>query len=142
MPNINFRGSAMSGQTPSVLASIRSMIPVILNSRRNRHYFLVLLVLSLGSLIFITQSQSSFPEGEAPFGFDSTSTPITKENNHWRGNTVAREIEIPAASWTCTDDHLSKEEKDMPGNRRTRQCVIENLCVDRKGMNETLYRSL
>ncbi|KAF9353057.1 hypothetical protein BGX26_009156 [Mortierella sp. AD094] len=71
--------------------------------------------------------------GETHFGFDSASIPITKENHLWRGNTEAREIEIPAATWTCTDDHLSEEEKRLPKNRRTRQCVVENLCVDRKG---------
>ncbi|KAF9340853.1 hypothetical protein BGX26_008855, partial [Mortierella sp. AD094] len=71
--------------------------------------------------------------GQAPFGFDSASKPITKENHRWRGNTEAREIEIPAATWTCTDDHLSEEEKKLPKNRRARQCVVENLCVDREG---------
>ncbi|KAF9099679.1 hypothetical protein BGX27_000540 [Mortierella sp. AM989] len=51
----------------------------------------------------------------------------------WRGKTVAQQVEIPEATWTCTDDHLSEEEKNSKSNRRTRQCVVENLCVDRRG---------
>ncbi|KAF9353059.1 hypothetical protein BGX26_009158 [Mortierella sp. AD094] len=67
------------------------------------------------------------------YGFDSTNRPISKENNIWRGKTVAHEVEIPEATWTCTDDHLSEKEKDTKDNRRTRQCVVENMCVDRSG---------
>ncbi|KAG0000797.1 hypothetical protein BGZ79_005453 [Entomortierella chlamydospora] len=119
-----------------MLASIMSMIPVVLTSRRNRHYFLVLLLTSLGMLLILSQPKSY---EEAPFGFDHASRPITTENNHWRGNTKAREIEIPAATWTCTDDHLSEEEKELPKNRRTRQCVVENLCVDREGIESPHY---
>ncbi|KAF9573411.1 hypothetical protein EC968_008593 [Mortierella alpina] len=67
------------------------------------------------------------------FGLDSNWRPISAQNNRWRGQTVARPIEIPEATWTCTDDHLSEQDKETKSNRRSRQCVVENLCIDRKG---------
>ncbi|KAI1321228.1 hypothetical protein EDD11_007794 [Mortierella claussenii] len=67
------------------------------------------------------------------FGFDGNERPITAQNNHWRGPTVARPIELPEATWTCTDDHLSERDKETKSNRRSRQCIVQNLCVDRKG---------
>ncbi|KAF9168977.1 hypothetical protein BGX21_001067 [Mortierella sp. AD011] len=67
------------------------------------------------------------------YGFDSSDRLISRENNLWRGKTVAHEVEIPETTWTCTDDHLPEKVKDTKDNRRTRQCVVENMCVDRSG---------
>ncbi|KAF9102016.1 hypothetical protein BGX29_005005, partial [Mortierella sp. GBA35] len=65
--------------------------------------------------------------------FDIEGNQVSEQNNRWRARTVAKEIEIPDATWTCTDDGLSEAEKDTKKNKRSRQCVVKNLCVDRKG---------
>ncbi|KAF9303902.1 hypothetical protein BGZ74_002821 [Mortierella antarctica] len=70
---------------------------------------------------------------KALYGLDNSGKAITPENNEWRGKTQAIEFEIPPATWTCTDDGLSTKEKNTKRNRRSRQCVVRNLCVDRKG---------
>ncbi|KAG0277195.1 hypothetical protein BGZ95_006331 [Linnemannia exigua] len=51
----------------------------------------------------------------------------------WRGATFAREIEIPDATWTCNDQDLTSIEKESKSNKRSRQCIVQNLCVDRQG---------
>ncbi|KAF8937994.1 hypothetical protein BGZ47_008761 [Haplosporangium gracile] len=58
---------------------------------------------------------------------------VLEQNNRWRARTVAKDIEIPDSTWTCTDDELSQTEKDTQKIKRSRQCVVKNLCVDRKG---------
>ncbi|KAG0011265.1 hypothetical protein BGZ80_000805 [Entomortierella chlamydospora] len=108
-----------------------------MNFRRKRSrclliLFLMLIILSLAGfqrpgLIVDLGSYGGY------YGFDSSNRPISQENNLWRGKTVAQEVEIPEATWTCTDDHLPEKEKDTKDNRRTRQCVVENMCVDRSG---------
>ncbi|KAF9149067.1 hypothetical protein BG015_009152 [Linnemannia schmuckeri] len=64
---------------------------------------------------------------------DIKGRPFLEHNNHWRPPTVARPTEVPDATWTCTGDDLPDNEKDSSKNRRSRQCVVQNLCVDRKG---------
>ncbi|KAF9956451.1 hypothetical protein BGZ72_002775 [Mortierella alpina] len=108
----------------------------ILTTRRGRRFLLVFLVLFVGYLLMLALSHSQGihlgPYG-GYFGLDSNWKPITAQNNQYRGQTVAGPIELPDATWTCTDDHLSEQDKETKSNRRTRQCVVENLCVDRKG---------
>ncbi|KAK3823848.1 MAG: hypothetical protein JOS17DRAFT_272892 [Linnemannia elongata] len=72
------------------------------------------------------------PDGPTP-AFDIDGNQVLEPNNRWRARTVAKEIEIPDSTWTCTDDGLSQSEKDTQKIKRTRQCVVKNLCVDRKG---------
>ncbi|KAG0050332.1 hypothetical protein BGZ83_004876 [Gryganskiella cystojenkinii] len=64
---------------------------------------------------------------------DWTSTDKTESRATYTGKTVAQNFDLPEATWTCTDDGLSANEKETPLNKRSRQCVVQNLCVDRKG---------
>ncbi|KAF8936068.1 hypothetical protein BGZ58_004629 [Dissophora ornata] len=122
----------------------------VLSSRRSRRVCpvlsvficVLLLVTSLHSLEIIDLRVYS-----GLYDVDSTKKPILEQNNHWRGRTVIQEIEVPDATWTCTDDGQSEEEKELKKNRRSRQCVVQNLCVDRKGAfirnsGRFLYRNL
>ncbi|KAG9066413.1 hypothetical protein KI688_001639 [Linnemannia hyalina] len=123
------------GFMQSVMAVIHNlMAPKII-----RRYFLVLLIFTIGSVVLFTFSHSlsirlgsSFSSSEY-FGLDSKDKPIIAQNNRWGGQTVARDIELPEATWTCTDDDLSEQEKETTTNRRSRQCVVQHLCVDRQG---------
>ncbi|KAF8946951.1 hypothetical protein BGZ47_010862 [Haplosporangium gracile] len=107
--------------------------------RKIRRYFLILLILTIGGVLMFTFNHSSSirlgfsSSSTGYFGLDSDDKPITAQNNQWGGRTVARDIELPEATWTCTDDQLSKEEKETRTNRRSRQCVVQHLCVDRQG---------
>ncbi|KAF9127296.1 hypothetical protein BG015_004559 [Linnemannia schmuckeri] len=65
--------------------------------------------------------------------FDIDKNQVLEQNNRWRARTVAKEIEISDSTWTCTDDGLSQTEKSTEKVKRSRQCVVKNLCVDRKG---------
>jgi hypothetical protein len=111
----------------------------ILTTRRSRRFLLVFIILSVGSVIMLilNNSQGSLDLGSygGYFGLDSNWKPITAQNSRWRGPTVAGPIELPEATWTCTDDHLAEQDKETKSNRRSRQCIVENLCVDRKGID-------
>ncbi|KAG0198106.1 hypothetical protein BGX28_008422 [Mortierella sp. GBA30] len=119
--------------------SLRSLPSIpSLGSRRNRRYFLILLIVAICSFLAFSFSLNRSHSRQwyninAPFGLDSTNKPITEKNQRYRGNTKAANIEIPASTWTCTDDSLSYAERDTSKIKRSRQCVVENLCVDRKG---------
>jgi len=112
-----------------------------LNSKRHRRVLLVLLILLIATFLTFTlyQPRPSWRRRsrEAPYGLDHSGNPITQENHKWRGKTQAEEIEIPSATWTCTDDDLSQVEKNTKRNKRSRQCVVRNLCLDRQG---TVYQ--
>ncbi|KAG0366295.1 hypothetical protein BC939DRAFT_5868 [Gamsiella multidivaricata] len=127
----------MKGSMASLPSSFKIMAHNIISSRKSRRHLLLVLLFSIIIFLFLTFQQSSVVLDLGSYGgfygFDSSRRPITRENHQYRGKTVARLVEIPEATWTCTDDHLSEEEKDTQSNRRTRQCVVENLCVDRKG---------
>ncbi|KAF9941267.1 hypothetical protein BGZ67_005502 [Mortierella alpina] len=109
----------------------------ILTTRKSRRFLLIFLILSVGCILMImlnhSQGSLSFESYSGYFGLDSNWKPITAENSRWRGQTVAKPIELPEATWTCTDDDLAEQDKETKLNRRSRQCVVENLCVDRKG---------
>lgn len=108
-----------------------------LSSRRHRRVLLALLILLIAASLTFTMFQPrpnwKHESRKALYGLDNSGKAITPENNEWRGKTQAIEIEIPPATWTCTDDGLSTKEKNTKRNRRSRQCVVRNLCVDRKG---------
>ncbi|KAF9914349.1 hypothetical protein BX616_008476 [Lobosporangium transversale] len=104
----------MTNHLIAVVEAIQRRLPG--PRRRQRVILIVLLaVLSLGSVLVMFHEH------------------IPREKNVWRGNTQAFEVEVPPTTWTCTDDGLSEQEKNTEKNRRTRQCIVENLCIDRKG---------
>ncbi|CAO3568672.1 unnamed protein product [Mortierella alpina] len=112
------------------------LLRIVPTARKSRRFLLVILIFSFG-IFFLTSDYSSriLPLGSSVvyFGLDSSWKPITAQNNRWRGDTVAGELELLEATWTCTDDHLSDQDRDTKANRRSRQCIVENLCVDRQG---------
>lgn len=126
------------------LRSVTTTAHNLMTTRKIRRYFLVFIILTIGAILTFTLNHSSFRLGsymsssEKYFGLDSEEKPITAQNNRWGGRTTARDIELPEATWTCTDDHLSENEKDTKKNRRTRQCIVQNLCVDRQGTDQEL----
>lgn len=117
------------------LRSLMMFLRIVPTARRSRRYLLVILIFAIGILILTSDYSSRIlPLGSVVyFGLDSNWKPITAQNNRWRGYTVAGELELPEATWTCTDDHLSEQDRDTKTNRRSRQCIVENLCVDRQG---------
>ncbi|KAF9322440.1 hypothetical protein BGZ91_004328 [Linnemannia elongata] len=117
------------------LRSLMMFLRIVPTARRSRRYLLVILIFAIGILILTSDYSSRIlPLGSVVyFGLDSNWKPITAQNNRWRGDTVAGELELPEATWTCTDDHLSEQDRDTKTNRRSRQCIVENLCVDRQG---------
>ncbi|KAF9391916.1 hypothetical protein CPB97_005043 [Podila verticillata] len=122
---------------PTRTASPTMFLKNILSSKRHRRVLLVLLILIIAASLSFNLYQPR-PHWRrrtplAPYGLDSTEKPITQENNKYRGKTQAVEIDVPASTWKCTDDDLSEDEKKTERNERTRQCFVENLCVDRQG---------
>ncbi|KAG0337208.1 hypothetical protein BG004_007741 [Podila humilis] len=126
----------------------------LLSSRRHRRFILTLLVIAICSFVTFTLYQPrpywKHRTQDAPYGLDTSKQPITQENHRWKGKTQAAEIYIPDSTWTCTEDEPSEEDpsdnnneseddkdkkikKKAERNERTKQCVIENLCVDRQG---------
>ncbi|KAG0035620.1 hypothetical protein BGZ82_005205 [Podila clonocystis] len=99
-----------------------------LSSRRHRRVLLALLILVIAASLTFTLYQPrpnwKHESRKAIYGLDNSEKPITPENNEWKGKTRAIEINIPPATWTCTDDDLPTEEKNTKRNRRSRQCVV------------------
>jgi hypothetical protein len=130
------------------MQSVKATAHNVMGTRKIRRYFLVFIILTIGGVLMFTLNHSSsfrfgsYTSSGEYFGLDSDEKPITAQNNRWGGQTVARDIELPEATWTCTDDHLSEKEKDTKANRRTRQCVVQNLCVDRQGTDQELDSSI
>ncbi|KAK3818243.1 MAG: hypothetical protein JOS17DRAFT_382409 [Linnemannia elongata] len=118
---------------------VRAAIPKLTSTRNIRRIFPVLLIFAIGGVLMFSFDHSSsirlgssfFSSGY--FGLDSEDKPVTAQNNRWGGQTVASDIELPEATWTCTDDDLSEQEKETRTNQRSRQCVVQHLCVDRQG---------
>ncbi|KAF9089305.1 hypothetical protein BGX29_012122 [Mortierella sp. GBA35] len=117
------------------LGSCFRTVGTFLAMRRSRRFLLAFPIVIGIFLILSIQTLDVIDLALLP-GHDNVDIhgkPVMEKNNRWRGHTIAKEVEIPDATWTCTDDNLSQEEKDTQKNRRTRQCVVQNLCVDRKG---------
>ncbi|KAG0293340.1 hypothetical protein BGZ96_002995 [Linnemannia gamsii] len=117
------------------LASHLTMVKNFLAIKHSRRFFLALpifvtifLIISLQTLDVVDLRNLSQHNN-----VDTNGKPFLEQNNRWRPSTVARIIQVPDSTWTCTDDGLSASEKDTSKNRRSRQCVVKNLCVDRKG---------
>ncbi|KAF9293450.1 hypothetical protein BGZ88_005348 [Linnemannia elongata] len=123
------------GFMQAVMAVIRNRMA----TRNIRRFYLVLLIFTVGGVLMFTPNHSSsislgsLSSSSRYFGIDSEDKPVTAQNNRWGGQTVARDIELPEATWTCTDDDLSEQEKETTTNQRSRQCVVQHLCVDRQG---------
>ncbi|KAF9151567.1 hypothetical protein BG015_006511 [Linnemannia schmuckeri] len=79
----------------------------LMATRKIRRYFLVLLIFTIGGVLMFTLNRFpsirlGFSSSSAGyFGIDSDDKPITAHNNRWGGRTVARDIELPEATWTC-----------------------------------------
>ncbi|KAF9921848.1 hypothetical protein FBU30_008085 [Linnemannia zychae] len=70
--------------------------------------------------------------------YESNSTLDIKDfaapfDRDWKGDTAPHKLDIPDATWTCTDDDQPASQRDSKSNRRSRQCIVQNICVDRKG---------
>lgn len=135
------------------LASCLQLVKACLATRRGRRFLLAIPIVVGIFLILSTQivdtidlgrlsrsrdnnNLGSDPDRQTPPKaptFDIDGNQVLEQNNRWRADTVAKEIEIPDSTWTCTDDGLSQTEKDTTKIKRSRQCVVKNLCVDRKG---------
>ncbi|KAK3817973.1 MAG: hypothetical protein J3R72DRAFT_42831 [Linnemannia gamsii] len=90
---------------------------------------------TVGSSLEQEQGDSNSGNSSSHQG-DNTNTSggsIPEPITPWKGTTVARQIDIPDATWTCTDDILPLKERETQSNKRSRQCVVQNLCVDRQG---------
>lgn len=124
----------------AVMAVIRNRMA----TRNIRRFYLVLLIFTVGGVLMFTLNHSSsirlgsLSSSSRYFGIDSEDKPVTAQNNRWGGQTVARDIELPEATWTCTDDDLSEQEKETTTNQRSRQCVVQHLCVDRQGISQAV----
>lgn len=139
------------------LASCLQLVKACLATRRGRRFLLAIPIVVGIFLILSTQivdtidlgrlsrsrgnnNLGSDPDRQTPPKaptFDIDGNQVLEQNNRWRADTVAKEIEIPDSTWTCTDDGLSQTEKDTTKIKRSRQCVVKNLCVDRKGNKTT-----
>ncbi|KAF9123256.1 hypothetical protein BGW39_009139, partial [Mortierella sp. 14UC] len=123
-------------QSTTPLAPCFTIVKIFLSRRRPRRFFLALPII-IGMTLILSLL------GLNPINLRDLSEDSSFSNNHWwpfsqpyipyTGPTVAREVEIPDATWTCTDDNLSPSERESKSNRRSRQCVVQNFCVDRKG---------
>lgn len=136
-PNKKGRGNHTMPSHSTRTVTPTMFLKNILSSKRHRRVILVLLVLFIAAILTFNLYQPR-PHWKrrtplAPYGLDSTEKPITRESNKYRGKTQAVEIEVPASTWKCTDDDLTEDEKKTERNERTRQCFVENLCVDRQG---------
>ncbi|KAG9060870.1 hypothetical protein KI688_007939 [Linnemannia hyalina] len=93
----------LGGFVQAVNAAIRN-IKVTRNIRR---LFPVLLIFTIGGVLMFTLNRSSnirlgsSSSSSVYFGLDSEDKPVTAQNNRWGGQTVARDIELPEATWTC-----------------------------------------
>ncbi|GJJ77388.1 hypothetical protein EMPS_09747 [Entomortierella parvispora] len=103
--------SSPADKAPSSSGHVRTFTSLI--SRTRRRFILVLLIFAISFILLLSIGMSS--------------------GDDWRGGTAAYDFELPEGSWTCTDDGLSDAAKSTEYNKRSRQCVVENLCVDRKG---------
>ncbi|KAF9537133.1 hypothetical protein EC957_008791 [Mortierella hygrophila] len=123
----------------SFVQAAKAAINNLTATRSIRRLFLVLLIFTIGGVLMFTLNRSSSmhlgfsSSSSVYFGLDSEHKPVTAQNNRWGGQTVAKDIELPEATWVCTDDDLSGQEKETTTNRRSRQCVVQHLCVDRQG---------
>ncbi|KAF9547578.1 hypothetical protein EC957_008234 [Mortierella hygrophila] len=89
------------------IQTVKAVIHNLMEPKIIRRYFLVLLIFTIGGVLIFTLNHSlsirlgsSFSSPEY-FGLDSKDKPITAQNNRWGGQTVARDIELPEATWTC-----------------------------------------
>ena len=106
--------SSAADKPGPTLNSGRARVLVSIMNRTKRRFALVLIIFAIGFLLL--------------------NIIISLSESQYTGKTAAYDFELPEGTWTCTDDHLSQESKDTKYNRRSRQCIVENLCVDRKGM--------
>ena len=123
------------------LASCLQLTKTCLATRRGRRFLLAIPIVV--SIFFILSIQSidtidlgSLSGAHNNNNVDIDGNQVLEQNNRWRARTVAKEIEIQDSTWTCTDDGLSQTEKDTQKIKRSRQCVVKNLCVDRKGKQQ------
>ncbi|KAF9543077.1 hypothetical protein EC957_001291 [Mortierella hygrophila] len=120
------------------LASSLQLAKTCLATRRGRRFLLAIPIVVGTFLILSTHTIDTIDLGRLSKThnnnkLDSDGNRFLEQNNVWRARTVAQEIEIPDSTWTCTDDGLSQTEKDTKKIKRSRQCVVKNLCVDRQG---------
>lgn len=115
MPSSSYQllplSSAAADKATSAAGHVRIFSSLI--TRTRRRFILVMLIFAIGFTILLSIGMSS--------------------GDHWRGGTSAYDFVLPEGTWTCTDDGLSEAAKSTQYNKRSRQCVVENLCVDRKG---------
>ncbi|GJJ76129.1 hypothetical protein EMPS_08488 [Entomortierella parvispora] len=105
---------------------------VLAATRTKRRAVLIGLILSTGLVLLISLGQSMdgvSRRGNSGSDNDANAAPDAP----WTAETKAQDFKLQEATWTCTDDDLSRSEQESKSNRRSRQCVVENFCVDRKG---------
>lgn len=126
------------------LASNLIMVKNFLAMKRSRRILLALLIF-IGIFLIISLQTLNVVDLRNLSQYnnvDSNGKPFLEQNNRWRPSTVARIVQVPDSTWTCTDDGLSASEKDTRKNKRSRQCIVQNLCVDRKGKNKKAQENI
>ncbi|KAG0243258.1 hypothetical protein BGX31_010980 [Mortierella sp. GBA43] len=125
------------GRPAQFLQSFMAISHNILTTRKSRRFLIVFFILSIGYVIVFALNHPQGVLGLGSYGgyygLDMNWKQITAQNNEWRGGTAAGPVELPEATWTCTDDDMNEKDKESKTNRRSKQCVVQNLCVDRKG---------
>ncbi|KAF9914604.1 hypothetical protein BX616_007937 [Lobosporangium transversale] len=123
------------GDPGNFLSSFVTISHNIMTARRSKRYILILVILAVVflTLTFSNRSRDVLDYG-GYLGLDNNQSgpikkPTTEPDSYWRGKTVVQEIILPEATWTCTDDQLPINERITKNNRRSRQCVVQNLCA-------------
>ena len=114
----------------------RYLASVLSCTRTKRRAVLIGLILSTGVILLFSLGQSmDLALGRGNSGNNANISPEAP----WTAKTYAQDFELPEATWTCTDDDLSESEQKSKPNKRSRQCIVENFCVDRKGKQRKGY---